>query len=235
MKSPKIYIMVGRFNPPTKGHEYIINQSLKYINDDEHLFLFLSKKLDDKKNPLDVHLRGLLIRSLYQNEKRLIIRRCTDKMKCIMDILKAVNNLTDNVVLITGSDRKEEYEILLNKYNNIEYDFKSIEVIVFGDRNNADFVQSMSATTARNFALENDFENFSQCLSDRYSNKLKQHVFNLIRSKLTHTESEENEIDDDSVIDDVELNDLLKSLEQYNNYDNDEPEEYVDDYITLKL
>lgn len=225
MKSNKIYIMIGRFNPPTIGHQFIINESLKMLQDDEHLFLFLSKKVDDKKNPLNVHLRGLLIRGLYKNEKRLVIQQCTDQMKCIMDVLKEVNKLTDNIVFITGSDRKEEYEILLNKYNNIEYNFKNIEIVVFGDRNNRDYVESMSATKARTFVLENDFKNFAECLPTEYSTKLKQYLFNIIKNKLNNIK-EENEDD--------EIKDMLNAMAQFS-YSSDDPDEYTDDYIKLKL
>ena len=227
-KSPRIYILVGRFNPVTKAHEYIIKQTLKQLKEDEYLFLFLSSRTDDIENPLDVHTRGVLIRSLFRDNSNLVIRQCTDKMNCIMDIVKAVNTLSSNITVITDADRKEQYEILLNKYNNIEYSFDSIETVIF---DNNDFINEMSATNARLFALEDEFVNFCQCLPNRFNTQLKQHLFDLVRSKLSFNEETENEEPED-------LEDIIKSLEQYSSYsdnDEEEPTEYTDDYIKLNL
>ena len=67
MGSKKVAVVLGRFNPPTKGHYAVINQVKKFIRDNTKLGLNVSpvvvviggskSDLDKKRNPLSVDER----------------------------------------------------------------------------------------------------------------------------------------------------------------------------------
>ena len=67
-----------------------------------------------------------------------------------------------NIAMVVGSDRVQEFEILLNKYNGKKgrhgfYNFRKISVISAGQRDpDAEGVEGMSASKQRDNAKNND-------------------------------------------------------------------------------
>ena len=180
------YFTFGRMNPPTIGHEKLLDQLSKQAGKNDY-FVFVSQTQDKKKNPLDYNSKVKNIRKMFpRHARRVMINK---KVRTAFD---AAQFLFDkgykNVVMVVGSDRVNEFDTLLNKYNGKKaqhgfYNFNSIVVSSAGERDpDAEGATGMSASKMRAAASENDFQSFSQGLPKTMGNKESKKIFQDVRS-----------------------------------------------------
>lgn len=146
----------GRFNPPTVGHKKLVDK-IKSIAGDHYLFLSHTQK--PKDNPLSFDQKLQFAEEFFPE-----VTVGNDQVRTVIDMMKMLEQqgYTD-IVYVAGSDRVDSFETLFNKYNGVEYNFNSIEVINAGERDpDADGTEGMSASKLRAAALQNDFETFKQ-------------------------------------------------------------------------
>lgn len=175
------YYTFGRLNPPTIGHEKLLDSLAKKSGKNDY-FVFLSQTQDSKKNPLDYTLKINNVRKMFPRHARRVMIN-----KSVRTAFNASSFLYDkgyqSVVFVAGSDRVREFQTLLNKYNGVKgahgfYNFKSISVISAGERDpDAEGVSGMSASKMRKAASENDFTSFSQGLPTTMANKDAKKLF----------------------------------------------------------
>ena len=186
------YFTFGRLNPPTVGHEKLMNALAKQSGKNDY-FVFVSQTQDKKKNPLDYNAKVKHIRKMFpRHARRVMINK---KVRTAFD---AASFLYDkgyrSIVMVVGSDRVTEFQTLLEKYNGKEgqhgfYNFQSITVASAGARDpDAEGVEGMSASKMRQFASDNDFTSFSQGLGSTVSNKDAKKLFMDVRSGMGLTE-----------------------------------------------
>ena len=180
-----VYFTFGRLNPPTRGHEMLLNKLAKAAGKNPYR-IYLSKSNDPKKNPLSYNDKIKFSRKMYPKHARQIIKDNT--ITNVMDIAtKLYNDGFVNVVMAVDGPRSREFDILLNKYNGQKarhgfYNFKSIKFINVGERNDSsEGIDGVSATKQRNAAKENDFVAFSQGLPKNVSNADAKALFNAVR------------------------------------------------------
>jgi hypothetical protein len=180
------YFTFGRMNPPTIGHEKLLDQLFKQAGKNDY-FVFVSQTQDKKKNPLDYNSKVKNIRKMFpRHARRVMINK---KVRTAFD---AAQFLYDkgykNVVMVVGSDRVTEFQTLINKYNGQKaqhgfYNFNSIVVSSAGDRDpDAEGATGMSASKMRAAASENDFQTFSLGLPKTLGNKESKKLFQDVRS-----------------------------------------------------
>lgn len=154
----------GRLNPPTTGHKKLIDKVLSVAksNKGDHLIV-MSKSQDKKKNPLSPEEKLKFARLMFPGVN---IEVATQLMPTFIGWLKEFSNKKyDKVVMIAGSDRVQEYQELINKYNGKDFTFKIAEVISAGERDpDAEGTTGMSASKMREFAMKDDFKNFKKGL-----------------------------------------------------------------------
>ena len=186
------YFTFGRLNPPTIGHEKLMDALAKEAGRNDY-FVFVSQTQDKRKNPLDYNAKVKHIRKMFpRHARRVMINK---KVRTAFD---AASFLYDkgyrSVVMVVGSDRVMEFQTLLEKYNGKEsqhgfYNFQSISVVSAGTRDpDAEGVEGMSASKMRQFASDNDFTSFSQGLGSAVSNKDAKKLFMDVRSGMGLTE-----------------------------------------------
>ena len=179
------YFTFGRLNPPTIGHEKLMDALAKQAGRNDY-FVFVSQTQDAKKNPLNYNAKVKHIRKMFpRHARRVMINK---KVRTAFD---AASFLYDkgyrSIVMVVGSDRVTEFETLLHKYNGKEgrhgfYNFQSITVASAGARDpDAEGVEGMSASKMRQFASDNDFTSFSQGLGSTVSNKDAKKLFMDVR------------------------------------------------------
>jgi hypothetical protein len=182
--SKEITIAFGRFQPPTIGHEKLMDKMEKVARGGIY-HIYTSQSTDPKKNPLDYTTKVEYMRKMFPRHASSIIH---DKdVKTIFDLLaKLYNKGYTKVNLVAGSDRVSEYVDLTNKYNGIKsrhglYDFKGgVNVISAGERDpDSDGATGMSASKLRAFASENDFQGFLKGMPEGF--KEAKDLFNAIR------------------------------------------------------
>ena len=180
-----VYFTFGRMNPPTTGHEKLMNELSKKSGNNPYK-IYLSQTADKKKNPLDFKYKVKTVRKFFPKHARNVM--LSKKVRNVFDAATEMfNDGFKNVTMVVGSDRINEFSTLLKKYNGVKgrhglYNFNKINVISAGDRDpDADDISGMSASKMRSLASEGDFTQFSQGLPRNVSNADAKKVYNEVR------------------------------------------------------
>lgn len=188
----EIVFAFGRFNPPTNGHEKLMDKVLSVSKGGAYR-IYPSQSQDQKKNPLSFDEKVKFMRKMFPKHARNII---ADKnIKTAIDVAtKLYQEGYTKVSMVVGSDRITEFETTLNKYNGVKarhgyYNFKDgVKIVSAGERDpDSDDVSGMSASKLRAAAVANDFETFSKGMPSAY--KEVQKLFNAIRKGMGLKES----------------------------------------------
>lgn len=176
-------IAFGRFNPPTVGHQQLMDTAAMAAMEDGGDYIIVpSRSQDKKKNPLDPDTKISYMRKMFPDHSERIVN---DKnFKTIFDVLKkAHNDGYANVRIVGGSDRVKEFERLSNDYNGQLYQFDMIDVVSSGDRDpdSNKGVEGVSASRLRLAAAEGDFITFRSGLPAGIKTKEALQLFDLVR------------------------------------------------------
>jgi hypothetical protein len=184
-------VAFGRFNPPTIGHQQLMDVAAQAASQDEggEYLIYPSRSQDKKKNPLDPDTKVSYMRGMFPAHSERIVNDANTKT--IFDVLKkAHNDGYTNVRIIGGADRVKEFEKLSNNYNGQLYQFDAIEVVSSGERDpDASGVEGMSASRMRLAASEGDFRKFREGLPQDYPRQQAMELFNTIRDSMNIGES----------------------------------------------
>jgi hypothetical protein len=183
-------VAFGRFNPPTIGHQQLMDTAAAASQADGGDYLiYPSRSQDKKKNPLDPDTKISYMRQMFPAHSERIVNDAANKT--IFDVLKkAHNDGYTNVRIVGGSDRVKEFEKLSNNYNGQLYAFDNIEVVSSGDRDpDAKGVEGMSASRMRLAAAEGDFRKFREGLPPDMKRKSAQELFDSVRASMGINES----------------------------------------------
>jgi hypothetical protein len=178
-------IAFGRFNPPTVGHQQLMDTAAASSQADGGDYLiYPSRSQDKKKNPLDPDTKISYMRQMFPAHSERIVNDAANKT--IFDVLKkAHNDGYTNVRIVGGSDRVKEFEKLSNNYNGQLYAFDNIEVVSAGERDpDAKGVEGMSASRMRLAAAEGDFRKFREGLPPDMKRKSAQELFDSVRASM---------------------------------------------------
>jgi len=165
-KGKSIAFAFGRFNPPTIGHEKLINKVKSLPTNDYRIYL--SRSEDPKKNPLSPRDKLSIMRKMFPSHARNIEINQTNMVLDIATMLykKGYTDLT----MVAGSDRIKEFENILKKYNGVSsrhgmYKFNNIKVVSAGERDpDAEGASGMSASKMRAAAAKGDIKSFERGL-----------------------------------------------------------------------
>tara|TARA_R110000764_G_C10993772_1_gene381497 strand:- start:797 stop:1630 length:834 start_codon:yes stop_codon:yes gene_type:complete len=183
----------GRFNPPTVGHEKLLDVVAKSSKGGDVYRIYSSQTADKKKNPLAYDDKVKVMRKMFPRHARSIMH---DKsIKTAMDVLvKLYDDGFTKVSMVVGSDRVNEFDALANKYNGVKarhgfYNFEGgVNIISAGERDpDSDGVSGMSASKMRAAAEANDLELFKKGLPKSFKDDKK--LFNAVRSGMGLKES----------------------------------------------
>jgi len=176
-------VAFGRFNPPTTGHEKLLN-TVASSSDDGDYVIIPSRSQDKKKNPLDPDMKVSVMKQMFPQHSEKIINDPGNKT--IFDILKrAHNDGYSGIRIVGGADRQKEFDKLVNNYNGKMYQFDNIEVRSAGDRDpDGDGLEGMSASKQRKAAAENDFDNFLKGVPTAMNKKAARELFDNVRKSM---------------------------------------------------
>jgi hypothetical protein len=172
----------GRMNPPTIGHEQLINTVANAAAGGDY-FVFVSQTQDSKKNPLDYQTKIKFVKAMFANHAGHVVE--DTQLKTIMQVAAWLYSKGyRKVTFVAGSDRLENFKELLEKYNGVEgpagmYKFDSINFVSSGERDpDADGVAGVSASAARAAAAAGDLSAFAQATG---AGKLSQSLYDSVR------------------------------------------------------
>src|SRR6056300_513510 len=162
----------GRFNPPTIGHQKLIQKVLSMPANQKKIYL--SRSQDSKKNPLSPRDKLNVMKDMFPTHARNIELNPTNM------VLDLATNLYkkgySDVTMVVGSDRVREFEGILKKYNDVKsrhgyYNFDNIKVVSAGERDpDAEGATGMSASKMRAAAEKGDEKSFSKGVPATYRN-----------------------------------------------------------------
>ena len=176
-------IAFGRFNPPTTGHEKLLD-TVASSSDDNDYMIVPSRSQDNKKNPLDPDTKVAVMQKMFPKHRDKIVNDKNNRT--IFDVLKKAH--TDgyaNVRILGGADRVKEFEKLTGDYNGKLYNFDNVEVMSAGARDpDSDDVTGMSASKQRKAAAEGDIKAFMKGVPKSLSQKDAEELFKKIRTAM---------------------------------------------------
>jgi predicted nucleotidyltransferase len=171
-KNKSIAFAFGRFNPPTIGHEKLIQKVASVSADDYRIYI--SRSQDSKKNPLSPSEKLKVMKDMFS--------RYASKIEIIPSnmVLELATKLYqkgyNEIIMVAGSDRVREFESILTKYNGISsrhgmYKFDKIQVVSAGERDpDAEGAVGMSASKMRAAAEKGDIKTFTKGVPSSYRN-----------------------------------------------------------------
>ena len=178
----------GRFNPPTTGHEKLINAVAKQQkkNAGSKMYVYPSHSQDAKKNPLPHAKKIAYMRKMFPRYKSTIVAaKPRTAIEVAVELYKKGHKA---LVMVVGSDRVQEFQKLLDEYNGVEsrhgyYGFDNIEVISAGERDpDAEGVEGMSASKMRAAAADGDYDSFVQGLPKSFKDGKK--IYRDVRAQM---------------------------------------------------
>lgn len=167
-----------RCNPVHIGHGYVFETALKMQKElDAELKLFLSATVDDVKNPLPLDLKKYYISSFFPEVSSVLQN---DSSIQLFDIMKELDGKYENIIFIGGSDRKDEFQKTLDKYNTVLYTFNNISTVQAGIPRNA---SQYSSTMMRQCVQNEDYDTFRLALPGD-NEYLKYQMFNDVLTRI---------------------------------------------------
>ena len=163
-----IVFAFGRFNPPTTGHEKLI-QKVASVAGSNPYRIYPSFTQNPKKDPLPHSVKTAYMRKMFRKyAKNIIVDK--DAKTAIMIAEKLYKEGYKNLIMVAGSDRVKEFYTLLNRYNdapdkkgNQLFKFDTVNVVSAGERDpDSEGVEGMSASKMRAAASDRDVDSFLQ-------------------------------------------------------------------------
>ena len=174
-------VAFGRFNPPTTGHEKLLNK-VKQVAGRGNYEIYPSRSNDPDKNPLDPDTKIGYMQQMFPQHAKHIMNN--PKTRTIFDALKGANERgAKSVNIVVGQDRQKEFENLANKYNNKLYKFDRIKVISAGDRDpDGEGISAMSASKLRKAAADDDYDTFRTGMPRGFKDDVARKLYDSLRS-----------------------------------------------------
>ena len=178
-----ITLVFGRFNPPTIGHQKLLDKAKKAAGKGT-LRIYPSRSQDAKKNPLDTDTKYDVMQKMFPSHADSMVN--DPNSKTIFDVLKkAYGDGYSNVNIVVGGDRVKEFDKLATEYNGKLYNFNSVKTISAGNRDaDSEGIEGMSASKMRKAAAENDFETFSKGVPKSLDDKTVKQLFNTVKKQM---------------------------------------------------
>ena len=183
-----IVVTFGRFQPPTSGHEKVVDKVLsvaKRMGFESRIYT--SPSQNNVKNPLRYKDKVRFLRAMFP-------KATVHEDAKIINPFYMMKQLSDqgyrNVVLIVGGDRIADMKREISKYIKHEdkkksFEFDNFEVISSGKRDpDAEGTTGMSGTKMRAAVQDDDFDLFSQGLPKATTKRLAKSLFDAIRKAI---------------------------------------------------
>ena len=186
MNKSVVIVPLGRFNPPHKEHENLVNAVLKLAKSTHSdAKIFVSRSVDKKKNPLTAPEKIKYLNKMFPGHKGLFQEPPANN-PTIIGALAALTGKYDTVHIVLGAAESAGIKHVVDKYNGKDFTFDKIEVhsrhsITDTRTGDADGVH---ASDIRNWARSGDFDKVRESMSKHLSDADVKEIMHLIQSRL---------------------------------------------------
>lgn len=165
----KAIVCVGRFNPITKGHCWMIESA---INESERvgapMFLLPTRSEGDERNPIDYESKIKYIKALFDNKCHIINDKDIKTLYNLLDWLKEQGY--DEFIGFGDEERRELYERAGIYYHSM------------GDRKDiSEGILSISGTKVRQLCKDGHFSAYLDCMPKKLPLKYINEIYRKIR------------------------------------------------------
>ena len=181
-KGDTVVFTFGRFQPPTAGHQLLINKVAQVARKVGGTPMVVpSAKEGDAKNPLKHRDKVKFMKKAFRNVE--IVN--DPSLNNPFAVLEKLNNQgVAKVIMVVGSDRVNDFRNMVKPYlgkgkKDLRFEF---EVVSAGGRDpEAKGVRGVSGTKLRGFATDGDYDSFAANLPDTASDRDKKKLYNDLR------------------------------------------------------
>jgi len=192
-KEKHAVLAYGRMNPITSGHEKLVTKVKDVagaVRGTHHIVL--SHSQDSKKNPLSVAQKIKHAKRAFPGAN--FIAASKEAPTFFDHAEKLYKQGVTHLHMVGGSDRVEEYDRLLHKYNGTHagarFNFKSIKLWSAGERDpDAEGTTGISASKMREFAGKGSYKKFKQGAPASMSEEYVKQMYNDVRKGMRLHES----------------------------------------------
>jgi len=177
----------GRYNPPTIGHQKLIDTVVNAANNHQADYLIIPSHSTKppEKNPLSISQKIEILKHMVPDASKVSEAGAT-----YINALQKIQEMGyENVIQVAGSDREPEFMNLVKAYNgkpdktgNIPFNFKSFNFVSAGERDpDSEGVEGMSASKIRKLAADGRINEFKSGMADSVPDNIKQKTYDEIR------------------------------------------------------
>ena len=161
--------VVGRMNPPTVGHELVIEFVETIAAGINGFPLLMLTKTEGKNNPLTASEKISLVCEAFGDK----VAVASEPVSNLIEMLQSLSEQFDLIYWVTGDDHFDTYSRIIEDYNGKDFNFKFAKVVNAGKRdpNSEVFLESISATALRNAARSGDATTFANGLPSKLQAK----------------------------------------------------------------
>jgi hypothetical protein len=174
----------ARMNPPTRGHEHLIQQVKQLAKEHNAGHLIALSPSHGADNPIPAKAKFEYLKTLFP-DVNFFMKRSTAGF--ISSLCELYEEGTDHLILMSGDDRMESYQTYLEALNGKDnfFHFKKITLLSAGARNpESDGIEAVSGTRARQYAADNKFVKFFEELPSIATEELARRIFEDVREGL---------------------------------------------------
>ena len=189
-------VVFGRFNPPTSGHEKLLQQAEKVAAGGD-LKIYPSRTVDSKKNPLDPDMKVSYMRKMFPNFEEEIQNDA--EMRSIFNVLvTAAEEGYTGINIVVGADRLGEFENLATKYNGELYNFKEIKTVSAGPRDDdAEGLEGVSSSKQRKAVIDDDYTAFKKGLPSGMDDADGTALFDAVRVGMNKKKKDDKKVEEE--------------------------------------
>lgn len=170
----------GRFNPFTKGHEFLwdaVTKEAKKRRADS--CIYTSWSVNERKNPLTTQDKIYYMRKVV-NKKTRVSDDAT--LKNTQQIAKdLISKGYDKIILMVGSDRLKDFEAMKKQVHEFSEGKTVIEIVSFSGKSR---IGNYSGTKMRDHCKNNEFQEFYDDLPDSLTKRDAEDMFDKCRAGL---------------------------------------------------
>ena len=209
----------GRMNPPTTGHEVLVNkvkEVAKNVGGTHHVVL--SHSQDKDKNPLTAAQKVKHAKRYFSDTNITVANK--EHPNFLSQASELHKKGVTHLHMVAGSDRVGEYKKILNKYNGVKgphghFKFKHIEVHSAGERDpDAEGTSGMSASKMRAHASAGEFHHFKKGIPSHVPDHHAKELYNDVRKGMNIKESLDESFEDflDFIVEGVHDKGIFKAV-----------------------
>ena len=189
-------VVFGRFNPPTAGHEKLLQQAEKVAAGGD-LKIYPSRTVDSKKNPIDPDMKVSYMRKMFPDFEEQIVNDA--EMRSIFNVLvTAAEEGYTGINIVVGADRLGEFESLATKYNGDLYNFDKINTVSAGPRDDdAEGLEGVSSSKQRKAVMDDDYTAFKRGLPKGMDDADGQALFDAVRTGMNKKKKDDKKVEEE--------------------------------------